>query len=383
MNKIIDKISDWLASFFIISLYLFSNRSGYTFISNTIGVCFAGIILFEIIIIRRKIIIDTFNKIFFIFIIISLISTILSKNIEISYFICKVLVNIFIFTIILTNYVKNHNKIFIIINSFIGGAFFNSLIIISELNVNSAQRLGATLGNENIIGILISIGVVFSCYMIIFLKKFLYIPLAIISFIAVLLTGSRTSLIFCIIGIIFLLFCKVRKKIIKILLISICILIALIIFYKIVMSNDVLYYIIGRRIEGLLNIFVEGGNVDKSTLMRQDMIKKGIEIFKEKPLLGYGHKNYSLISGFNLYSHNNFIELLCSVGLIGIITYYSMYFLILIRLLKLKNQLKWPFIIINFIIFILGMSSVQYYQKYTYIILAVSYCIYDIERKYK
>lgn len=75
---------------------------------------------------------------------------------------------------------------------------------------------------------------------------------------------------------------------------------------------------------------------DNSFSTRSSMIIEGINLSKEKPLLGYGIDNFRKVSYFGTYSHNNFIELSVSVGIIGLIFFYYMYF----KILKLSKKMK-------------------------------------------
>jgi O-antigen ligase len=70
---------------------------------------------------------------------------------------------------------------------------------------------------------------------------------------------------------------------------------------------------------------------------RNWLIKKGMEYFWKRPITGYGLDNFRIITNYsNLYSHNNFIEILFSSGVIGFCIYYSKYLLLLIKQCTLK-----------------------------------------------
>src|SRR5699024_4325556 len=50
----------------------------------------------------------------------------------------------------------------------------------------------------------------------------------------------------------------------------------------------ILYDVLGNRIEGLIANLTGDGVIDASTRTRMSMIEAGFEIFRQKPLLGYG-----------------------------------------------------------------------------------------------
>lgn len=91
---------------------------------------------------------------------------------------------------------------------------------------------------------------------------------------------------------------------------------------------------------------------EASYLIRKDMIETSIVLFKEKPLLGYGIDNYSVLSRYGTYSHNNYTELLVGTGILGILLYYYVYVKIFKysnRIRKLTNNFK----LLNFTLFYL------------------------------
>src|SRR5690606_29786498 len=68
---------------------------------------------------------------------------------------------------------------------------------------------------------------------------------------------------------------------------------------------------------------ISGDEVENSSLHRIYFAVEGWEAFKKKPILGYGVNSFRYYYG--LYSHNNFIELLFGLGLIGFLTYYNIH----------------------------------------------------------
>lgn len=76
---------------------------------------------------------------------------------------------------------------------------------------------------------------------------------------------------------------------------------------------------------------------EASTSIRESMITTSMQLFSKKPIIGYGIDNFSVVSLYGTYSHNNYTELLVSMGSIGLILYYFVYFKIL---LYSKNSTK-------------------------------------------
>ena len=101
----------------------------------------------------------------------------------------------------------------------------------------------------------------------------------------------------------------------------------IIILYYVIMGNEFLYNVIGYRFEIIKGMFEGTGTIGRSTWERAYMISLGLEKFVDRPIFGYGLGNYQELlvrAGFGkaTYSHNNVIELLTGVGLIGTILFY-------------------------------------------------------------
>lgn len=88
-----------------------------------------------------------------------------------------------------------------------------------------------------------------------------------------------------------------------------------------------LYEIIGSRVESMFETMIYGQSAkiySHSTDVRDEMIKEGFQLFLTKPIFGGGWNYFwsRTIYGYE-YSHNNYIELLCSFGIVGALLYYS------------------------------------------------------------
>ena len=94
----------------------------------------------------------------------------------------------------------------------------------------------------------------------------------------------------------------------------------------------------------------------------------------ENPLLGYGLNNYHLFHWSGVYSHNNYIEVLVSLGIIGFIIYYSIFINSATVLIKKREYLKPIHFLLAFSIlssFVFGYGMVQFYSKGIWILMGV------------
>ena len=194
----------------------------------------------------------------------------------------------------------------------------------------------------------------------------------------VLFTGSRVALVLLISGILMLLYFNNKGSLkgkIKGILLSI---ILLFLFYFLLFEVPYFYQIAGHRVENIVTFF-HGGKINEgSIVMRSFMIQFGINLFKENPFIGYGINNYRILLGKEIgwmtYAHNNYIELLVDLGMIGVIAYYSIHTSIILSLLKLKSKpsLKYLFLSFLLVILIIDFASINYYDKNILIVLAMS-----------
>ena len=102
-------------------------------------------------------------------------------------------------------------------------------------------------------------------------------------------------------------------------------LILLIIGILAIFETDALYKIIGYRLENLIK-FNSGETVQEGSLpMRKFMIDYAKQLFRSRPILGYGYANYSIMLAENtylrraVYAHNTYYELLADLGIVGFV----------------------------------------------------------------
>lgn len=377
MGKIINKI----LFIYIISIYIFDYKPLYTNISNLLVLIFICLSIFQMLVNKKEIKLNEFLISYLIFIFIALLSYFYALNKSIALIKVKTISQIYVLVFILINYLDNYKKIRKIMNYFIYSGVITSIYLLFNSNVGRNVRIGEILGNENTMGIIISISFIFCFYSILFEKKYIYIFPSIFMLVTILLTGSRTAFGFFMIGNSILLWFRYKniislKRKIQIMILGI--LITILICY-LVFSVPIFYNSLGKRIINVFSFF--NGDVvrENSIKDRTYMIKLGIKLFKEKPILGYGMDNYKVcfkkVTGIRQrYAHNNYIELLVDVGIIGTLSYYFMYFIVwfgIYRRRKILGDLYYLFS--SFIISILAINfaTVVYDTKYINIIFAI------------
>lgn len=262
----------------------------------------------------------------------------------------------------------------------------------SSLNEDS----NATEWNANAIGMTLCYGI-FAGW-ILFMGKgkkrlfsFAYLVLTVGILFLILMSGSRKVILMLMIPIMYFALLKKSKYRVVWITVGIAVMIG---GYNLVMNYEPLYYTMGYRIEELVNILTghETGTEDSS---RRELIKYGFEWFQDRPILGYGLNCYrrlsnatSMFAGRNFYAHNNYVELLVDVGIVGLLIYYWAYIYIYIKLRTIilrigheDNVLSWGKILF-YILVILDTALVSYYDFVECLVICILfYIIYKKEKE--
>ncbi len=260
----------------------------------------------------------------------------------------------------------------------------NAEILFSQVQENQNEeivRLGAQGNwNANIIGMTMAISSIILLYLLSQRqgKKWYYILGIIFLVFVSFLTGSRKAFLVVLLGISLYLMLSVKKN--KKLTVLFIIAFSIIAVYYLVMYNPFLYSILGCRIEGLFASLTGVGTVDSSTIKRELYIKAGLQVFRDNFLVGCGLDCFRLlnlnITDNAMYAHNNYVELLADLGIVGTLIYYSIHIIIFSRLFKnykkggLLTKLVLVFMIL---IMIVDYGSVNYNSLLFNCILLISF----------
>lgn len=143
-------------------------------------------------------------------------------------------------------------------------------------------------------------------------------------FAMLLLGGSRKNLVAIpITALFFSLFTGNGTKKLKALLI---LLLALVVSLYLLETLPVLSGI-RSSLEGMCNGLsqADDAKVDGSTEERMYLMEQGIRVWMVHPFVGVGWHNYRYYNDVGLYAHNNYVELLASLGIVGFLLYYTMF----------------------------------------------------------
>ena len=290
---------------------------------------------------------------------------------------------------LLIAFIGSDEKIEYILKCFViaGAALIIRLIITYPFDIWGREQLGNDVYNSNAMGLHLSISAICALYFL--LKKgkrkwifYILIPTLIV---AVFLTGSRKAFFFSIAGCILVYIFNVKRKR-KLIFIFPVVAFLVYILFTYIMTIPEFYQVMGARVGALLELIKGTREPDASTQIRMLLINRGVDLWKSKPWFGYGIQSFESISGFWTYSHNNYIELLVGIGLVGTAIYYSLYLFLLTKLGKLVFDgitIANLFFIIVVLLIISEIGFVSYGDEAFQILLAVGVACVQIFSKRK
>lgn len=251
----------------------------------------------------------------------------------------------------------------------------------------AATREIAGMMSPNAIGMRAGIAVVLGAYLLFTEQKhhMIYLLSIVLNTSIVVMTGSRKAIFFILIPLLLYYIGSQKNslKFIKSFALS-GILVGAVCYAM--LHVPYIYDMVGSRMEMMLKGIMHAGQTDGSTSLRLAMINWGIEWFKLKPWFGYGINNYMNLLGTmdtsfgtsGVYAHNNYIEMLVNLGLIGTIIYYFIYLKILVRTVLIRNRLNPLQLMMSSIlaaIMVCEYGMVTYCELYAQIILVLVWIV--------
>jgi len=343
---------------------------------------------------KQKIVVSSFLVYFGLFTVFCLCSCMWAKNQSVAISKTFTIVQIFALVFLLYNYLEREKRFVFFLNVMcISGTIFAVYTImyfgIEEYlsGMEEGLRIGSEINNVNAIGMMTAITSLLNLWQFFYRRKKLNFLMALMCIVVSLGSGSRTAIIGLLFGIVLLLVLKGNsyKKIISIFL---CVII-LIVFYYILSLPAFSFFM--DRMESMVDAITGKSNdIDNSSRLRLKMIEVGLIEFSNRPILGIGIGNSTVITAqyFNeteTYLHNNYVELLATTGIVGTFLFYAMFFIPFLKLIKpsLKQD---AFAIICFVIIAVNLvfhiGSVDYYNKVSFLYLIISWlCLSNMKKE--
>lgn len=192
----------------------------------------------------------------------------------------------------------------------------------------AGERMGGDINNVNSLALQTGVSAVICFWFALYRGRRLYYAWAVLPILVTLGTGSRKGLVLVLGGVVLLYALALtpgRRMRVLVGLGAFLLAIAL-------MMQLPAFATVTERMGGLLN----ESESDSSVAIRQEMVAVGLDQFSSTPLLGIGMGASGLLTAARLnddtYLHNNYVELLATLGALGFLLYYGLYAHILTRL---------------------------------------------------
>lgn len=208
-------------------------------------------------------------------------------------------------------------------------------------------------------------------------KKHLLMVLLCISIfmLVTMLMGTKSGVILFMLGVAALLIGSsdnAAKLMIRLVLIVALIFVA----YKAMLRVPILYNSIGYRIE-LMLMGLAGKSTDASTLMRMNFAKIAFQTFLKHPFYGIGLDGFRYVNVFEqTYAHNNYLEVLADLGIIGFLVFYVRDIYYLINSIKIRRKESLSIALLVMLLFV-DFTGVTYSLENPYVIFCILILITD------
>lgn len=248
------------------------------------------------------------------------------------------------------------------------------------MGINGTRLLNEYFINVNVISMTCAYAIVNVFFRFRRDKNIAWIILVLPMVVVWVVTGSKKGLIlpFLMIAVFFMFQSRRNmKRLFKnIIVIVICSAVVLAILYYIPFSSE----FVNRTFDFLFEFF-GADSLNESDMLRKNMIVYGIQQFLESPILGIGAGNAvyvgKRITGTEVYLHNNYVELLASIGLVGMLIYY-LYYMIPLNSLRKDRDDEYSWICLSILVTNLVMDfatvSVGDRENYFYLVIVFLQC---------
>ncbi|MCM3630988.1 O-antigen ligase family protein [Paenibacillus glycanilyticus] len=370
-------------SVFVFTIILFSFNPSLSWIPQGCACLVVGAFVFEITQIKNYKFVVPIPLLcylcFIVYISISLIWT--NQSVDMMF----TLVQLFFISLILVNIVNYQGHFHSITIGFLAALVVATIDIWNKIGgfivTDDNTRVTSFLGNPNTFAIALFIGMLLSMEGLMnkarksLLIKGIYILLLLLfTYEIVFLTGSRKAMlsVFMLGFLIFMRFFIKVKFLQKVLILVVG---AGVLTEMFILLKESVFFVRLSRIFDML----QGKNVNDSSLTeRSSMMSDALNLWKARPITGWGTDQFRYLTDYQTYSHNNYLELLSDNGLLGLMLYYSIFIILLVTACKqlLSGNEKEShigfFSISTLLIFLLwDLAHVSYYSKFHWIMLSI------------
>ena len=384
MNDVLVHLANALLMLYTISIYVWSSNASMYVYSNLL--CLATLVVMLLVVAPRRGITITRPLGYLIAFGAFCITSILwaeepARSITMAF---KTLPLLILFAIVLYNYlgyIKN-GKEYLLNCVYVSGIVLALYVIwiqggpsayLSQLGMGG--RLGGDVANENVVGMGAAFSLIIAFYHIVYERRIVHIATMILCGLVAFGTGSNKALIAMACGCVALLVFNAYLTGTVMSLLKTVGLTVVVAGILLSLLQLPMFETLNTRFTEMVNTFTGTGKTSVSTATRIEFTQAGLKQFVETPLFGIGIANSGLITqqviiGFDTYLHNNYVELLACVGIIGTALFYAAVLTSLLSVLKKgkTNSAKAVLVAILIIVWlIIQVGYVSYAEKTTYI----------------
>ncbi|RFM33662.1 O-antigen ligase family protein [Chitinophaga silvisoli] len=234
---------------------------------------------------------------------------------------------ILVLSYILTRIVDNVRAFDMVLVGLSLGLFIGFIMNIFVPQVDDwgrTSRYVGTLGNSNLFSLMVNFCISFLLQRYKLYSKFwrsLILIFIILAAQQVMMSGSKLGLFMYLLNVLYLVFyIRIIKNTTTLVFISI-LLVSLSGFFitNFLMDNSEAF----DRFTYLQDVFSGNREYSESDLLRYNLAVKGWDMWTQRPFFGWGYGAFVFLGGYNLYSHNNMVELLANTGIFGFLIFHA------------------------------------------------------------
>ncbi len=375
---------------FVFTIILFSFREGLTIITQAAALLLIAAFAYEVMFKAKsfKFTMPLPLLCFLVFVVYSMLSLIwTNQSVDFS----TTLVQLFLISFVMINIIRHLGQIRSITYGFLSALLVASVDMLAKMDsmvvTDDNMRISSFLGNANVFAIALFIGVMLivdalfndrlrsrSAGIRLVANLLLSVLGMLFIYEVIFLTGSRKAMIALFIFSLLFFFRYLLKA--KFLMKIVILAAGAGVFSVLLMvtKESVFFQRFNKVFDMLLGKSVREGSINE----RSSMIFDGLSLWRQHPLLGWGTDQFRYVSGYQTYSHNNYVELLSNNGLVGLILYYLMFVFLLaagISLIrsgdKTANHYGWLNLTTLAILIFWDFALVSYYSKLHWVVLSV------------
>lgn len=287
-------------------------------------------------------------------------------------------VSFFVYQIIIN--INKEIRMFLLLLIFLGGIVFSLYFMFYYrdiiLNFDFNSRIGGYFDNLNEMAKYFVFLSIISLYLFLFKKKVMHLVFALIFFIFLVLTGSRSNLLAFTVAILVLIYLRIPKRKKISLLLFICLSpILLFLLLRIKFMENILIRLYAS-LKTLINSSDFDNVLDFSTKFRKIASIEAFELFLQRPLFGYGFWGTNIYSFNKMSTHNNFTALLGNFGIIAFLIFQAFLIFPIYSNIKKNKNINYLFIALLLYIFVFQTFLITFTSKFEYLIFPFTYATF-------